>query len=58
MLFTKKTISFFLNAAYYHSYEAEKEIELMVFGFKQSGELYMEKRDLLSGEIEEREKIM
>ena len=33
-------------------------MELMVFGFKQSGELYMEKRDLLSGEIEEREKIM
>lgn len=47
-----------INAAYYHSYEAEKEIELMVFGFKQNGELYMEKRDLLSGEIEEREAVV
>ena len=56
--FHKENDKLFLNAAYYHSYEAEKEIELMVFGFKQSGELYMEKRDLLSGEIEEREKIM
>ena len=30
----------------------------MVFGFKQNGELYMEKRDLLSGEIEEREAVV
>ena len=56
--FHKENDKLFLNAAYYHSYEAEKEIELMVFGFKQNGELYMEKRDLLSGEIEEREAVV
>ena len=32
--FHKENDKLFLNAAYYHSYEAEKEIELMVFGFK------------------------
>ncbi|MBQ7942729.1 MAG: hypothetical protein IJ326_01565 [Lachnospiraceae bacterium] len=56
--FHKEHDKLFLNAAYYHNYEEEKEIELMVFGFKENGELCMEKRDLLSGKIEEREALV
>lgn len=56
--FHKEHNKLFLNAAYYLNYEEEKVIELMVFGFKENGELCMEKRDLLSGEIEERETVV
>lgn len=45
----------FLNAAYYHNYEEGVEKELTIFGFKTNGELLMEKRNLLSGDMEEKE---
>lgn len=56
--FHKENDRLFLNAVYYYNYQGEKESELMIFGFEKSGELYMEKRDLLTGEIEEREAVV
>ena len=45
----------FLNATYYHNYEEGIEKELIIFGFKTNGELLMEKRNLISGDVEEKE---
>lgn len=56
--FHKEEERLFMNAAYYHNYENEKEIELMVFSFKKDGELCMEKRNLISGEVDEREAVV
>lgn len=48
----------FLSTAYYHYYEKEKEKELLIFSFKENGELYMEKRNLLNGEVDEKEAVV
>lgn len=55
--FHKKTEDkIFLSAAYYHYYETEKE--LLIFAFKENGKLYMEKRNLMNGEVDEREAVV
>lgn len=48
----------FLNAAYFYNYHNEIQTEIMVFSFNEDGELYMEKRDLINGEVETRESIV
>lgn len=51
----EKDDDIFLNAVYYHNYENNKETEIMIFSFKVNGELYMEKRNLIDEDVEERE---
>lgn len=54
----EKEDDIFLNAVYYHNYENNKETEMVIFGFNINGELCMEKRDLICGDVEERESIV
>lgn len=48
----------FLNAAYYHTYEDDKEVETIVFGFDTNGEMSVLKRNLGSDVVEEKEAIV
>lgn len=54
----EKEEKIFLNAAYYHNYEDNKETEMLIFGFNLNGELCIEKRNLVNGDVEERESIV
>lgn len=53
---SKKDI--FLNAAYFYNYNDAIQTEMMVFSFNEEGELYMEKRNLINGDVETRESIV
>ncbi len=48
----------FLNTVYYYNYENEKEIENIFYNFQENGEMFIERRDLVTGNIEERESIV
>lgn len=54
----EKEDDIFLNAAYYHNYENNIETEMIIFGFKTDGELCMEKRNIINGDVEERESVV
>lgn len=52
----EKEDDLFLNAVYYHDYDENNiETEILIFGFETTGQLFMEKRNLLTGDVEERE---
>lgn len=48
----------FLNMAYYYSYSNGIEVEQTLFNFKDTGELFMERRNNESEEVEERESVV
>lgn len=48
----------FLNAAYHYLYKEGVEIEHTFFNFKDTGELFMERRSIESEDVEEREAIV
>ena len=52
----EKEDDLFLNAVYYHDYDENNiETQILIFGFETTGQLFMEKRNLLTGDVEERE---
>ena len=48
----------FLNAAYHYLYKNATKIEQTIFNFKDTGELFMERRNIESKNVEEREAIV
>ena len=52
----EKDDDLFLNAVCYHDYDDDNKLKAMlIFGFKTNGQLFMEKQNLLTGDVEERE---
>lgn len=56
--FVKKNDKLFLNTAYHYTYFNNKKIEHILFNFKENGEMFVEKKDYISGELEEREAVV
>ena len=56
--FVKKGDKLFLNAAYHYLYDNGEDIEMTLFNFKDTGEVFMERRNNVSGEVEQREAIV
>lgn len=56
----KSEDNIFLSSAYYYKYGngGDKETELITYRFTENGELYMEKDDLISDEVEEKESVV
>ena len=48
----------FLNMVYYYNYQNSQEIENIFFNFKENGEMAIERRNLITGELEEKEAIV
>lgn len=48
----------FMNTVYYYEYQDGKQTEHMIFNFKENGELYMEKRNMITGDVDARESIV
>ena len=56
--FVKKGDKLFLNATYHYLYNNGVEVEMTLFNFKETGELFMERRSKASGEVEQREAVV
>lgn len=54
----KENSKLFLNTAYHYTYKNGIEVEQTLFNFKDTGELFMEKRNNKSGNVEEREAVV
>ncbi|MBQ7775067.1 MAG: hypothetical protein IJ379_04015 [Lachnospiraceae bacterium] len=56
--FEKKDDRLFLNMAYHYAYLDGEEQETTLFNFKENGEMVAERRNYISGEVEEREGVV
>ena len=56
--FVKKGDKLFLNAAYHYLYDNGEKIEMTLFNFKETGELFMERSNNASEEVEQRDAIV
>ena len=56
--FAKKGVKLFLNAAYHYLYDNGEKIEMTLFNFKETGELFMERSNNASEEVEQRDAIV
>lgn len=56
--FVKKNDKLFLNMAYHYTYLNDKKVEHILFNFKENGEMFTEKKDYISGDVEERKGIV
>ena len=56
--FIKKDDKLFLNTAYHYTYKESKKVEHILFNFKENGEMFIEKRDFITGNVEERDGIV
>lgn len=56
--FVKKNNKLFMNMACHYTYLNNKKIEHIIFNFNENGEMFTEKRDYVSGVVEEKEAIV
>lgn len=56
--FVKKDNRLFLNTAYHYLYNNGEEVEQTLFNFKDTGELFMERSNNASKEVEQREIVV
>lgn len=56
--FVKKVDKLFLNMACHYLYDNGEKVEMTLFNFKETGELFMERRNKASGKVEQREAIV
>lgn len=56
--FVKKKDKLFLNMAYHYTYLNNQKVEHTLFNFKENGEMIAEKKDYISGVVEERKSIV
>lgn len=56
--FVKRENKLFLNLAYHYLYDNGEEVETTLFKFKETGELFIERRNNVSGEVEQREDVV
>lgn len=56
--FVKKEGKLFLNMAYYYTYKESKKVEHILFNFEENGEMFIEKRDFITGNVEEKDGVV